>query len=161
MSDRNVEPGAREALAFEFFNEVGIISQLSSTRMQRVLPHGMTQSQFSVLNWFVRVDTQASPTRLANAFQVTKGAMTNTLGKLEEKGFVAIAPDPASGRSKIVTLTPAGRAARDAAIAALGQDLAEFLGAAASGAEIEVILAHMDSLPAGDQGGPFSRRTSP
>ncbi|MEM8766132.1 MAG: MarR family transcriptional regulator [Pseudomonadota bacterium] len=129
MSHRKSDSGAPEALAFEFFNEVGIISQLSSTRMQRALPHGMTQSQFSVLNWFVRVDTQASPTRLANAFQVTKGAMTNTLGKLEEKGFISIEPDPTSGRSKIVTMTSAGARARKAALGALTADLEQFLGA--------------------------------
>ncbi len=147
MSDRNVEPGAREALAFEFFNEVGIISQLSSTRMQRLLPHGMTQSQFSVLNWFVRVDTQASPTRLANAFQVTKGAMTNTLGKLEEKGFVAIAPDPASGRSKIVTMTAAGARARKAALKALSADLETFTGAFSVG-EIRAALPFLRAVRA-------------
>lgn len=115
--------------AFEFFNEIGIIAQLSSNRMQRGLPFGLTQSQFSVLNWFVRVDDEATPGRLAKAFQVTAGAMTNTLGKLVEKGFVSVEPDPASGRSKIVTMTAAGRRARNQAIAALEGDLAEFLKA--------------------------------
>lgn len=117
------------ATAFEFFNEVGIIAQLSSKHMQRSLPHGLTQSQFSVLNWFIRVDDRATPGRLARAFQVTGGAMTNTLGKLVEKGFVRVEPDPASGRSKIVTMTAAGRRARGQAIASLEEDLAEFLDA--------------------------------
>ena len=117
------------AVAFELMNEIGIISQLGSNRMQRALPHGLNQSQFSVLNWFVRVDDQATPGRLASAFQVTRGAMTNTLSKLSSKGFIHIAPDPDSGRSKIVTLTKSGRKARDQAIAALGGDLDEFLSA--------------------------------
>jgi DNA-binding MarR family transcriptional regulator len=117
------------ATAFEFFNEIGIISQLASNRMQRSLPHELNQSQFSVLNWFVRVDDQATPGRLARAFQVTGGAMTNTLSKLSAKGFVSVEPDPASGRSKIVRLTPAGRRAREEAIAALGEDLSAFLDA--------------------------------
>ena len=95
--------------------------------MQRRLPYGLTQSQFSVLNWFIRVDGQASPGRLARAFQVTPGAMTNTLNKLSEKGFVAISDDPDSGRSKIVTLTPAGAAAREEAISASYPLLREFL----------------------------------
>jgi DNA-binding MarR family transcriptional regulator len=129
MKGNGKSPEPDQATAFEFFNEIGIISQLSSNRMQRSLPHGLTQSQFSVLNWFVRVDEVATPTRLANAFQVTRGAMTNTLAKLSSKGFIAIEPDPASGRSKIITLTPAGRAARAAAITALGRDLTEFLEA--------------------------------
>jgi len=113
------QPSAKQLeLAYTFFNEIGIIAQLSATRMQRVLPHDLTQSQFSVLNWFVRVDVQATPGRLARAFQVSKGAMTNTLGKLSGKVFVTVEPDPASGRRKIVRMTPSGRTARDQAIAA-------------------------------------------
>ena len=115
--------------AFSFFNEIGIIAQLSSNQMQRSMPHQLTQSQFSVLNWFIRVDNEATPGRLAAAFQVTKGAMTNTLGKLEQKGFVKIEPDPASGRSKRVTITASGRKAREEAIRSAHQPLAEFLTA--------------------------------
>ena len=115
------------ATAFEFLNEIGIIAQLSSHQMQRSMPHGLTQSQFSVLNWFFRVDREATPGRLAAAFQVTPGAMTNTLGKLAEKGFVRVDPDPDSGRSKIVRITPAGRKARDKAITATSTALSGFL----------------------------------
>lgn len=115
--------------AYGFFNEIGIISQLSSNQMQRAMPHGLTQSQFSVLNWFIRVDDQASPGRLAQAFQITKGAMTNTLQKLQAKGFIDIQTDPASARQKIVTLTAAGRRARDSAISANYPQLSAFLEA--------------------------------
>jgi len=132
-SPGKAQAGADQATAFEFFNEIGIIGQLGSNRMQRALPHGLNQSQFSVLNWFVRVDDQATPTRLARAFQVTRGAMTNTLAKLSSKGFIEVAPDPESGRSKIVTLTAEGRIAREAALAALGGDLDEFLAAFPAG----------------------------
>lgn len=130
-SNAQKSPGAADAdlaTAFEFFNEVGIISQLAVNRMQRSLPHGLTQSQFSVLNWFIRVDDEATPGRLARAFQVTAGAMTNTLTKLAAKGFISITPAPDSGRSKIVRLTAAGRRAREDAIAAIGPALVEFLG---------------------------------
>ena len=119
----------RHGIAFEFFNEIGIIAQLSSNQMQRTMPHGLTQSQFSVLNWFIRVDAEATPGRLARAFQVTPGAMTNTLTKLAGKGFIRIEPDPVSGRSKRVTLTAAGRKARDQAIKATHKALDEFLNA--------------------------------
>jgi len=113
--------------AYLFFNEIGIIAQLSSNQFSRALPYGLNQSQFSVLNWFVRVDSEATPGRLANAFQVTKGAMTNTLAKLTEKGFISIAPDPHSGRRKIVRLTTAGARARDEAVAASFPLLSDFL----------------------------------
>ena len=113
--------------AYQFFNEIGIIAQLATNQMQRQLPYGLSQAQFSVLNWFVRVDSQASPGRLARAFQVTPGAMTNTLSKLAEKGFIDVADDPTSGRSKIVTLTESGADAREAAVAASYPLLREFL----------------------------------
>lgn len=115
--------------AFSFFNEVSIISQLSINQMQRSMPHALTQSQFSVLNWFLRVDDEATPGRLASAFQVTKGAMTNTLTKLAEKGFIAIAPDPDSGRRKLVRITATGRRAREDALAATYPQLETFLAA--------------------------------
>lgn len=125
MSKSKTEPDLQNA--YRFFNEIGIIAQLSSNQMQRTLPHSLTLSQFSVLNWFVRVDAQASPGRLARAFQVTKGAMTNTLRKLSDKGFVSVEEDPDSGRSKIVRLTQAGAEARRAAVAAAYPLLEGFL----------------------------------
>lgn len=116
------------AIAFEFLNQISIISQLATTVMERQLPLGLTLSQFSVLNWFTRVDQQANPGRLARAFEVTGGAMTNTLRKLEGKGLVRIVPDPASGRQKIVTITGAGRRARERAVRCVGADLEGLIG---------------------------------
>jgi DNA-binding MarR family transcriptional regulator len=113
--------------AYAFFNEISIIAQLSTKQMDKELPWGLNQSQFGVLNWFVRVDNEATPGRLAMAFQVSKGAMTNTLGKLAAKGFVSIAADPTSGRRKLVRLTPSGRQAREDAVAATFPLLEAFL----------------------------------
>ena len=42
-------------LYFQMFNEIGIISQLSSNRLERVLPEGMSIAQFSLLNHLVRL----------------------------------------------------------------------------------------------------------
>ena len=94
---------------FNFFTEIGIIAQLSQTQFERLMPSGMTIAQFTVLNHCVRVGDGKSPARLAHAFQVTKGTMTSTLHRLEQKGLVAIHPDPADGRSKIVRITETGR----------------------------------------------------
>ncbi len=96
---------------FRLFNEIGIINQLSSNRAERVLPHGLTLSQFSVLNHFARGLPAKSPLGLANAFQVTKAAMTNTIGQLHKKGFVEVTPHPQDGRSKIVSISKAGLSA--------------------------------------------------
>ncbi len=121
--DNNKDPAAA---LFIFFNEIGIISQLSGNLFERNLPDGLTSSQFGVLNWFMRVDNEATPGRLATAFQVTGGAMTNTLKKLESKGLVKVEPDGSSGRQKRVTITASGRRMRDKAIGAAAPMFAEF-----------------------------------
>jgi len=111
---------------FDYFNEIGIISQLAGNLFERKLPKGLTSSQFGVLNWFMRVDDEASPGRLATAFQVTAGAMTNTLKKLESKGLIKVEPDGSSGRQKRVTITTQGRRMRDKAIASAAPLFTEF-----------------------------------
>ncbi len=110
---------------FTLFNEIGIIEQLSRRRLENVLPDGLKISHFGVLNHFARLGGERAPVELARAFQVTKAAMTNTLGRLEARGLVEIRPDPDDGRAKRVTLTAKGRKVRDRAIAALGPELAE------------------------------------
>lgn len=111
---RNTDP-----VPFVFFNEIGILDQLSRSAFERVMPGALTLPQFSVLNHLVRLGDGKTPGDLARAFQVTKGAMTNTLGRLEDAGLIRIAPDAEDGRSKRVLLTPAGRRMRARAIAAL------------------------------------------
>ena len=101
---------------YAVMNELQIINQLWASEMRHVLPGDLTLAQFSVLNWFSRVDDAASPGRLTRAFQVTKGAMTNTLGRLEDAGLVEISPDPSSGRQKIVRRTRKGARLRESAI---------------------------------------------
>ncbi|MEQ9814747.1 MAG: MarR family transcriptional regulator [Azospirillaceae bacterium] len=109
---------------FALLNEIGIIDQLASRLFERLLPDGLTVPQFGVLNHFARLGRPSSPSRLARNFQVTKGAMTNTLHHLERKGFVAVRPNAEDARQKLVDITPAGRAARDRAVAAAAPALA-------------------------------------
>ena len=97
--------------AITVLTEIAIINQLTTSALERVLPHRLSLAQFSLLTHFSRLGGGWAPARLARALQVTKGAMTNTLKKLAAQGFVAISPDPADGRAKIVTLTKAGAAA--------------------------------------------------
>ena len=104
---------------FRVLNEIGIIEQLSRNAFERVMPDGLKLSQFSILNHFVRLGGARSPVELARAFQISKGAMTNTLQKLEAKGFVDVHADPKDGRGKKVSITPAGRKAREEAVRAL------------------------------------------
>lgn len=110
---------------FGFFNEIGIIEQLARTRVERILPGGMKMPHFGVLNHLVRLDKKESPAELAKAFQVTRPTMTNTVQRLEAKGYVSVEPNPTDGRAKLVLITPAGCRARNAAIEALAPLLAK------------------------------------
>ena len=107
---------AKDPLLFQFLTEVGIIDQLARAKLESVLPDGLKISQFIVLNHLVRLGGDWNPARLANAFQVTKGAITNTLQRLETRGLVAVRSDPRDGRGKLVKLTAAGRRMRERCI---------------------------------------------
>jgi DNA-binding MarR family transcriptional regulator len=123
-----------DPLAFQVLNEVGILSQLSGNRAGRLLAPGLNLSQFTVLNHFARLGGERSLVQLAGAMQVTKAAMTNTVGRLQAKGLLQVRPDPADGRGKLVSLTADGLAARQAAVGQLGQGLSALQGLASDAA---------------------------
>jgi DNA-binding MarR family transcriptional regulator len=138
-------PDRNTATLFALFNEIGIIAQLSGSLFERRLPEGFLVSHFAVLNHLVRLGDGRTPLEIARAFQVPKTTMTHTLQGLEKAGLIAVAPNPADGRSKCVMLTDAGRSFRDTAIAALGPDLARLATAIppARIAEILPVLAEV------------------
>ncbi|SDI78130.1 MarR family winged helix-turn-helix transcriptional regulator [Lutimaribacter saemankumensis] len=122
---------AASPLAIALFSELLTADQLVRNRLSRVLPKGMEISHFSVLNHLARAGGERSPAQLAKSFHVTRGAMTNTLGKLEWAGYVHIRPDWDDARRKMVAISPAGRQARDAALSAISPmitEMAEELG---------------------------------
>lgn len=108
-----------------FFTEVALIDQLSRQRVERALPDGLSAASFGVLGRFARLGGVQSPAELAAAFQVTKGAMTNTLQRLEAQGFVTVRPDDDDARAKLVEITDAGRRAREDGVHATGVIVAE------------------------------------
>ncbi|MCJ7874978.1 MarR family transcriptional regulator [Marinovum sp. 2_MG-2023] len=114
MADQNAN-----SLAVALFSELFTADQMLRNRLSRMLPKGMELSHFSVLNHLARFKQERTPAQLAKSFHVTRGAMTNTLNKLEIAGYVHIRPDWDDARSKLVTISPAGVQARDAALEAI------------------------------------------
>jgi DNA-binding MarR family transcriptional regulator len=112
-------PDRNDDMAVALFGELFMADQLARNRISKVLPKGMELSHFSVLNHLARVGDERSPAQLAKAFHVTRGAMSNTLAKLEWAGHVHIRPDWDDARRKFVAISPSGRAARDAAVQAV------------------------------------------
>lgn len=113
------------ALAISLFSEILTADQLARSRLTRALPRGMELSHFSVLHHLARAGVERSPAQLAKTFHVTRGAMTNTVNKLEISGYIHIRPDWDDARRKMVAISPAGKQARDAAIAAIAPVISE------------------------------------
>ncbi|NGQ91191.1 MarR family transcriptional regulator [Rhodobacter sp. HX-7-19] len=118
-----------EDIAVALFGELFMTDQLARNRISKVLPKGMELSHFGVLNHLARVNDERTPAQLARAFHVTRGAMTNTLTRLEWAGHIHIRPDWDDARRKFVAISPAGRSARDAAVQAVAPLIAEVVQA--------------------------------
>ncbi|MEJ1991156.1 MAG: MarR family transcriptional regulator [Maritimibacter sp.] len=114
-----------ESLSIALFSEMFMADQLARAALSKALPKGMELSHFTVLNHLANISEPRSPAQLARAFHVTRGAMTNTLAKLEWAGHVHIHPDWDDARRKQVTISPAGRKARDAALSAIAPIISE------------------------------------
>ncbi len=127
-------PDQIETLSVGLFSEILALETLLRNRLSKVLPKGMELSHFTILNHLAHVEGERTPAQLATAFNVTRGAITNTLSKLEWAGYVHIRPDWEDARRKQVVISPAGRAARDAAfskIAPILKDASSAIGEAA------------------------------
>lgn len=138
-------------LAFQALTEIGIIAQLSRTALERACGDRLSAAGFGVLAHLSRLPAEThgdwGPARLARAFQVTKGAMTNTLQRLEAENYVKIVGAPDDARAKIVTLTAKGDKARLAALVRLGPQISQIT--AKVGAEtFAALLPHLAKLRA-------------
>ncbi|AXI49771.1 MULTISPECIES: MarR family winged helix-turn-helix transcriptional regulator [Sulfitobacter] len=134
----------RNSLAITLISELLSADQRMRNRLTRALPKGMEISHFSVLNNLAWHDGEKTPAQLAETFNVTRGAMTNTLNKLVWAGYVHIRPDWDDARRKMVAISPAGRNARDHAIRQISpliNDVADDLGEAQVRATLDTLRA--------------------
>lgn len=107
------------SLAVSLFGEILALDQLVRNRLAKVLPKGMELSHFSVLNQLSHTKIERTPAQIAKSFRVTRGAITNTLNKLELSGYIHVRPDWDDARRKMVSISPAGIVARNNALAAV------------------------------------------
>ena len=110
---------------FVLLNEIGIIEQLMRNRFETLRPAGLRLAHFILLNHLARTGDGKNPVSIARALQLAKGAITNTLQRLDARGLVSVLPDPADARGKRVWLTAEGRAARDAVVAEIATSFAD------------------------------------
>ena len=107
------------SLAVSLFGEILALDQLVRNRLAKVLPKGMELSHFSVLNQLSHTKIERTPAQIAKSFRVTRGAITNTLNKLELSGYIHVRPDWDDARRKMVSISPAGIVARNSALTAV------------------------------------------
>ena len=95
--------------------------RLELARRDAFAAHDIEQWEFDVLAALRRAGPpyELSPGRLVRETLVTSGTMTNRIDRLSARGYVERYPDPDDRRGVIVRLTADGRAAVDAAFAAL------------------------------------------
>ena len=77
--------------------------------------HGLTHAEWGVMTHLrlAGEHCRSSPGELANDLELSSGAMTSRLDRLEEAGFVRRLPDPEDRRGVVVELTEKGRQAWD------------------------------------------------
>lgn len=142
-----------DTLAIALFAEIFMVDQLARTRLNRTLPKGMELSHFFLLNHLENATEPRTPAQLAKTFNLTRGAMTNTLNKLEWAGHINISPDWEDARRKLVVISPAGRRARAAAmdeIAPIITEIVESAGIERTKNSLPVLRQIRESLAAKD-----------
>ena len=108
-------------------SEIATIEQLARKQLDNALPKNLNISSFSVLNHFSGSKAEKTPLQLARSFHVTKGAMTNTLNKLEKLGYIHIRPDWSDARKKLISISQSGIEARNHAIKSIKPILDEII----------------------------------
>lgn len=112
-------------LAATLLSEIFMIDQLARSHLSAVLPKGMELSHFFVLNRLAAQTQHKTPAQLAESLHLSRGALTNTLRKLEWSGYIHVTPDWDDARRKQVVISPAGRAAYETALSAITPLMAE------------------------------------
>lgn len=103
----------------QVFDEISMIEHGVRTVIGGCLPVGLSYPQFEVLNLVVRRGGELTPARIAVALQMTPGAITNTMQRLEAMRLIRVEPCEVDRRKKRVRLTPEGREAYNRSMAAI------------------------------------------
>jgi DNA-binding MarR family transcriptional regulator len=95
---------------FRILNWIGIIEQLSATKLRQYLGGtDVPPPQFILLNHFSHRPTEGKTvSKIAWAMQQPQPGITKNIAKLVAKGFLREEPNPKDGRSKILFLTEMG-----------------------------------------------------
>ena len=148
------------------FGVVGRIARVQDLLQAEIEPifvrHGVSGGEFDVLAALRRAGRpyRLTPTALSRALLVTSGGMTKRLLALERRGLIRREDDPHDGRSRAVTLTPAGRRVAEAAVRDVTESEERLLQRLDRGREDLATLLERLAVALGDESGagPGSQR---
>ncbi len=98
-----------EHVEVQVFDEIAMIEYGVRAVIGQCLPVGLNYPQFEVMNLIARKGELLTPMQIATALQMTPGAITNTLQRLEAVKLITVDPCEVDRRKKRVRLTAAGR----------------------------------------------------
>ena len=114
--------------------------RLVAEHMERV---GVSDEQFALLSR-IALDGPVTPTVLAAEMGVPPTTLADAVRRLDERGEIERLPNPADGRSHLLTLSPAGQERVEAAAPAVRSALEELR--AHLGVPPEEVEAAMEEL---------------
>lgn len=127
---------------------LSIVGKLFNTRMGGLLaPHGLTPSQFSILQHLTRQRLPGghSISQIAVAVEVEQPAVTKTINKFRNMGLVKIEPHPTDKRSRLVEVTPEADILLGSVYRDMGPDLFNVFESL-NGSDIEAFAAQLRAL---------------
>ena len=118
----------------------GINRRIHSALKETLVEYGLTPEDWHVLSRLRlrRDDRGSSPGALARDLELSSGAMTSRLDRLEEMALIRRLRDPGDRRGVVVELTEHGREAWDAAAAIQGQKEAFFASVLSHEEQVEL-----------------------
>lgn len=121
--------------------------------------HGVSWSQFLALSTLrsKEPDFTLSPTQLYTSAQVSSGGMTKMMHGLTRAGLIDRIENPEDGRSRLVRLTPKGKALAEEIVDALIQANKALIGGILEPDETEQLATLLRKLSLGLE----ARRTGP
>lgn len=121
---KHVDAGLQgDSEALKLLTEIQIIAHLASNEFERLLPDGLTEAQYGVLNRLMRLGADETIGELAAAFQVAHPTMSSTVKRLESKKLIKLIPSSTDRRVKHVRITPAGEKMRQEVVREMEPEL--------------------------------------
>lgn len=117
----------------------GINKRVRHALKETLAEYGVTPEDWGVLTTlYLGEDHCSSPGDLAADLELSSGAMTSRIDRLEQMGYVRRLPDPKDRRGVLVELTGQGREAWERAISVQGRKESFFASALSKSEQVQL-----------------------